>query len=268
MRYIVYLYLILGVLSLQGCSTTYSLATHEEETILMSSDKEVNMGRKLSKQVEKKFELDPDILIQNRIKEIGKKIAAVCDRQSISYHFAVLTTEKEDMINAFALPGGYLYVFRPLVDKVENDDELAAVIAHEVGHITARHSAKRAQGSLGDTALRMLLALSNTETSGATRARINEALNQLMLSYSREDEIMADKLSIKYLRLAGYNPEGAVKFLERLMDIRRKGPIKRYHRYRSHPYLSERIAITREEVYGRMDFRDYINRSEETLPIK
>lgn len=253
---------------LSGCSTTYNLATQQEEFILMSSEKEEGIGENLSKMVEEKFELEPDILIQNRVKKIGKKIAAVCDRQSISYHFAVLADDDEDKVNAFALPGGYVYIFKALLDRVESDDELAAVIAHEVGHIAARHSAKRAQGSLGNTIMRLLIAVSGTETDGATRARINEALNQLMLSYSREDEVMADRLGIKYMRLAKYNPEGAVTFLERLMEILRKAPIRRYHRYRTHPYLSERLSVVREAAHGRMEFRDYINITDETLSIK
>lgn len=252
-------------LPLCSCSVTYNLATQQEELTFITPEKEERIGRNLSSQVEEKFPLEPDILVQNRVKEIGKKLAGVCDYRSISYHFAVLTSE-EDMVNAFALPGGYVYVFKDLIDKVESDDELAAVIAHEIAHVTARHSVKRMQASLGDTFLRLALAASDIDN--ATRARANEALNQLMLSYSREDEIQADRLGIKYSGLAGYNPEGAVRFLERLMEIQRKAPIKRYFRYRTHPYLSERIAITREAVYGRMEFRDYINRRDESLNIK
>ena len=263
-KYIAILSLILLV---QGCATTYNIATHKEELIMISSEKEEAIGSSLAGQVEEKFKPDPDILVQQRVDEIGQKLAAVCDRQTITYHFAVLTSEEEeDNINAFSLPGGYIFVFKDLVDHVKNDDELACVLAHEMAHIVSKHSVKRMQASLGDAILR--LALSRAPTDGATRARANYALNQLMLSYSREDEILADKLAIKYAKLAGYNPEGMVSFLKQLLAIQQKGPIRKYHSYRSHPYLSERISIAREEVYGKMGFTDYINLQDETLPSK
>jgi predicted Zn-dependent protease len=247
-----------------GCATSYNLATHKEEFILMSSQKEERIGSNLAEQVVEKFELEPDPLLQERVKTIGRKIAAVCDRRSIPYHFAVLADT--DKVNAFSLPGGYVFIFTGMLDKMESDDELACVLAHEVGHIAARHSAKRAQGSMGDLFLR--LAVARAKIDGATRARINEALNQLIMSYSRDDEILADKLAIKYARLAGYNPEGTIIFLERLMEVQRKAPLKPYYHYRSHPHLSERLSVAKEEVYGAMEFRDYINVSDDTLTVK
>lgn len=253
---------------LSGCASTYNLATQKEEVILMSPEKEVNVGRNIARAVEERFEIEPDIFVRNRVKEIGEKIAAVSDRQSVLYYFEVLADDDEDKVNAFSLPGGYVYIFKALIDRVESDDELAAVIAHEVAHIAARHSAKRAQGSLGDSVLRLLMAVSGAEMNGVTRARIHDALNQLMLAYSREDEVQADRLSVKYLRMAGYNPEGAVTFLERLMEIQRKSPLKKYYRYRTHPHLSERLSFVRGQVRGKMDFKDYINISDEVLETK
>jgi len=267
MKPTIFILLFTILLPLGGCVTSsYNLATQREEVSFISSDKEENMGRNLAKQVEKKFELEPDALMQKKVKEIGKRIADVCDRKSISYHFAVLAGDEDDKVNAFALPGGYVFVFAALVNKAESDDELAGVIAHEVAHITARHSVKRMQASLGDTILR--LALARGEMDNATRAKANEALNQLMFAYSREDEMLADRLGVKYLKLAGYNPEGMITFLGRLLEMKRKAPIRKYRHYKSHPYLSERLSIVKEAVYGHMDFTDYINRGDESLPVK
>jgi len=267
MRFNKFVILLVSLSLVEGCAVnTYNLATQREEYIFMSSEKEEDIGRKLSKQVEKKFKLEPDPLLQERVKEIGRKIAGVCDRKSISYHFAVLADDDEDKINAFALPGGYVFIFKAMLDEMESDDEIASVLSHEIAHIAARHSVKRMQASLGDTILRLIL--SRVETDSATRAKTHEALNQLMLSYSREDEILADRVGMKYMKLAGYRPEGMLTFLNRLMDIKRKAPIRRYHRYRTHPYLSERISLVREMVHGKMEFKDYINRGDETLPVK
>lgn len=265
MRYHLIIAAIIISASLQtSAGAEYNLATQKDEFILIPSEKEENMGRNLSKQVEKKFELDPDVLLQTRVKEVGDKIVQVCDRRSISYHFAVLADKEE--INAFSLPGGYIYIFRGMLDKIENDDELAGVLAHEIAHVAARHSVKKMQASFGNTIAQ--LAIARAETDNLTRARAHQALIELMLWYSREDEVLADRLAVKYMKLAGYNPEGVVTFLNRLMEIQRKAPIKRYRDYRSHPYLSERLSVSKEEIYGKMDFRDYINVRDETLSIK
>jgi predicted Zn-dependent protease len=166
------------------------------------------------------------------------------------------------VINAFSLPGGYVYVFKDLYDRFSSDDELAAVIAHEVGHIVARHSVKRMQSAFGANVL-MVLA-SQTQTNRETMGRTYEAINSLMLSYSRDDELFADKLSVKYAKKAGYNPEGAVKVLEKLWDIQKKEPERRYMDDRTHPYLSIRLSNIKNEIYGKMDFNDYINLPAET----
>ncbi|PIU41139.1 MAG: hypothetical protein COS99_07315 [Candidatus Omnitrophica bacterium CG07_land_8_20_14_0_80_42_15] len=256
------LVLLTVALITHGCvSSNYNLATQRQEIEFISSEKEEEIGKNVAKQVERKFEIEPDVLLQERVREVGKKIADVCDRKDIEYHFEVLA--KKDEVNAFSLPGGYVFIFKGMLDKAKNDDELASILAHEVAHIAARHSIKRIQTSLGDTILR--LAIAAAKTDNWTRAMANEALNQLLLSYSREDEILADKLGIKYVKLAGYNPKGAIAVIQSLIDVQRKAPLKKYYRYRTHPYLSERLSMAREEVYGKMEFRDYINLRDETL---
>ena len=213
------------------------------------------MGRVLNKQVLEKFKLAQDPLLQKRTEDIGKKIAAVCDRQEIGYHFYVLE-EKE--INAFSLPGGYVYIFKGLIDKTEgNDSELAGVIAHEVGHIVARHSIKRLQGEQLYTVLRVLTAVSANTAKVGVAADI--AVTQLMLGYSREDEFLADKLGTRYLKLAGYDPYGMISFFIKLQQYERKQPLRQLSYYKTHPYVPDRIRIVKEELGKGMNFDDYIN---------
>lgn len=238
----------------------YNLATERDELILISTEKEVKMGESLARSVEQQFKLANDELMQKEIDEIGQAIARVCDRKDISYSFKVLAGEDlkpEQRINAFALPGGYVYLFEDMVKSLNDNDEIAAVLAHEVGHITAKHSIKKLQGSLGAMALSILT--SRMETDSNTRARANNAIGILMLDYSREDEFFADKLAVKYTKLAGYDPEGSVRVIEMLMENQRKGPIRKYIGYRSHPYLAERKATIRKEIHGQMEFEDFIN---------
>ena len=140
--------------ALSGCATEYNVATQEEETYYYSADKEVQMGRSIAEQVEKEYKLTDDPLIQKRVEDIGRKIAGVCDRKEIDYHFKVLEGEE---VNAFSLPGGFIYLNSALVEKAAGDDELAGVLAHEVGHVVARHSIKKLQAVQGYSILRVLV---------------------------------------------------------------------------------------------------------------
>lgn len=230
-----------------------------KDVIPISSEKEKKMGRSIAKEVEKKFNEVDDPLVQKRFEEIGKKLARVCDRQDLVYYFKVLKAEgdKEKYYNAFALPGGYVYIFDALMEELGTDDKIAAVIAHELGHISSRHSIKRLRSSLGASVL-MILAMA-TARDGRTVAKANEALHQLMMAHSREDEFEADKLSIKYVKKAGFDRKGVLGSLVTLQKLRKKGPEMRYIFYKSHPYLSERIAAVRTEIKGYTDFDSYIN---------
>jgi predicted Zn-dependent protease len=195
--------------------------------------------------------------VQKRVEEIGRRLAAGTDRKSIIYHFTVLTDEGDDNFNAFAVPGGYIYIFDDMVEKLGTDDKIAAVLAHEMGHVEAKHSVKRMQGSLGATLL-MLLG-SRVATDGRDIAKANAAIGQLMMSYSRHDERQADELSVKYLKKAGFDPAGAVQSLKVLKKLRKKGPMMKYSHYRSHPYVSERISHLKNTIKGYTDFDSYIN---------
>jgi len=231
----------------------------EKEDIFVSKDKEKQMGDSIAKQVEEKFDETDDPLVQKRFEDIGKRLVRVCDRQDLVYHFKVLKAkeQKERYYNAFALPGGYVYMFDALMEVLETDDRIAAVTAHELGHICARHSVKRLQGSLGTTAL-MILAIA-TAQDGRAVAKANEALAQLMMAYSREDEFEADALSVRYVKKAGFNPEGVLGSLLVLKRLRKEGRELKYRYFKTHPYLSERIAMVRSEIKGYVDFDSYIN---------
>jgi predicted Zn-dependent protease len=241
-----------------------SEAINPNDIIPVSAEKEKSMGASIAKQVEKQFETTSDPLLQKRFEDIGKRIAGVCDRQELVYHFKVLKAkgEKEKYYNAFALPGGYVYIFDAFIEVLETDDKVAAVTAHEIGHICAKHAIERLQSSLGANAL-MVLGLV-TARDGRSLAEANEALAHLMMSYSREAEFEADKLSVIYMDKAGFNKKGVLEALLMLKDIRKKGPQMRYMYYKSHPYLSERIAMVRTEIRGYKDFDSYINLPDHT----
>ena len=239
---------------LGGCSTEYSVVTGQEEQYYYSTEREVQMGRSISKQVAEQLKIAQDPLMTKRVKDIGKKIVAVCDRKDIDYEFDVIDDPE---VNAFSLPGGFVYVNSGLVEKVANDDELAGVIGHEVGHIVARHSIKRLQGSQLSTLLMVLV--SQAPSSGQVATAADAAITQLMLGYSREDEFLADQLGTRYLKKAGYNPQAMLTFLQTLQKIDKKRPLQPINSYKTHPYVPDRIRVVRQELGGHMRFNDYIN---------
>jgi MAF protein len=239
---------------LAGCSTEYNIVTGQEETYYYSTDKEVEIGKSLVQQVEKEYKPAEDPLIQKRVEDIGRKIASVCDRKDINYTFTVI---EDDEVNAFSLPGGFIYVNRGLVDKVANDDELAGVLAHEVGHVVARHSIKKLQAIMGYSLLRMLViaAPQSADVAGAADA----AFAEILTGYGRDDELLADKLSVRYAKLAGYNPRAMISFLEKLQDINRYRPLRPKSYLKTHPYVPDRIRVVKQELGEKINFSDYIN---------
>lgn len=241
------------VFMLAGCSTEYNLATRQQETLMHSTEKEVKIGEAIAQKIEKKYELVEDVDINEKVQKILNDIVAVCDRKDILYFIKVI--DDDEIVNAVSLPGGYIYLFSGLIDKVENDDQLAGVIAHEVAHIAARHSVKRLQASYGA----MLLQLAAYETAGGHMASgVNIALSTIFTEYSQKDEFESDILAVKYLRKAGYNPEEMAGFL-RVLDEHHKEEIRSYSYWRTHPGLSKRIAVVNKEVTGKMEFKDYLN---------
>lgn len=243
---------------LSGCSTEYNVATGQEEAYFYSTDREVSIGKSIAKEVEKEYKLTEDPLIQKRVEDIGKKIAGVCDRKDIVYQFRVLEDEE---VNAISLPGGFVYVNKGLVDKVANDDELAGVLAHEVGHIVARHSIKKLQAVMGYSILRILTVA--VPPGGGVTGAADAAFTELMLGYGRKDELLADELGTRYIKRAGYNPRAMVDFLKKLQDINRRKPLRPRTYLKTHPYVPDRIRVVKEELGEKISFDDYINQEED-----
>jgi predicted Zn-dependent protease len=238
--------------ALAGCTTEYNLATQQQETLLYDTDKEVKIGEAVAPRIEAQFKVITDVDVNERVERILDRIVAVCDRKDLVYFIKVLD---DDPINAVSLPGGYVYVFRGLIDKVDNDDQLAGVIAHEVAHITAKHGVKRMQNAYAA----LLLQVASTQANGNVAGGTNLALNSLFLEYSQQAEFEADRLGVKYLKKAGYDPKAMAQFLRKLKEAKEKEPLQAHSYWRTHPYLSQRIGMANQAVTGKLEFRDYLN---------
>ena len=253
-------WLAASLLLLCGCvRTNFNLATQQQEYTLTSTEKEVETGRKIARKVEEELPVVADEPMQRRVRQIGQRIAAVCDRRELIYHFTVV---EDQAVNAFSLPGGWVYLNDGLVTKTANDDELAGVIAHEVAHIAARHAVIRYESGLGMQIVQ-LATLATRQAAVAQGTGI--AMQAAQLAYARDDELEADKLAVKYLKAAGFDPKGMLTFLETLRAVNEdksnylpRGFV-RPHYAMTHPYVPDRIRGVKEAMYGVADYIDYLN---------
>ena len=232
-----------------GCTTIYNPATGRKETFFINTATEVGIGKNVAREVLKKYKVLDDEETQKSVQAIGQKIAQSSDRQDLQYTFTALDSEK---LNAFALPGGGVYIDKGLLNKLDKD-ELACVLAHEVGHIAARHAVKRIQGQIGYQLLMSIALYEVSKKDRKTAKRVSAGAGTIfgliMLGYSREDELLADRLAIKYAQKAGYNPWGMVTSLRKLKEHTKEKKLWRpLVVLRSHPYLEDRIRTAEAEV--------------------
>lgn len=222
------------MLAASGCVT--NPVTGEEQLRIISTSEEVAMGVRLDEQVRSQYKVVTGTAAADRVERIGRRIAAVSDRDDIEYHFALIAG---DELNAFAAPGGFIYVTSELLNVAENDAELAAVIAHEVGHVAALHSVNQIQLHLGYRLLSALVFGKDKETEAEAA---DVAFNTLIATgFSRRDEFQADELGVKYAAKAGYDPYGLANFFAKLQQREQEGILdKALEIVRSHPITSER----------------------------
>ena len=137
-------FIVLLILFSLSCVTTGPGG--KTDLILISSAEEVEIGQQVATEVESKEKLLSNATIQNYVNGVGQSIAKICDRTDIEYKFKVID---KDEINAFACPGGYIYVYSGLLETLDNEAQLAAILSHEVSHLVARHSMKKLQNIYG-----------------------------------------------------------------------------------------------------------------------
>lgn len=232
--------LIVPIIIFCCCATVYNPATGQNELIFITTPTEISLGNMIAARISQQFKISKDSKKINRVKEIGKKIANISDRKDLIYQFNVV---EDESLNAFTTPGGHVYINSGVVDKT-TDDELACVIGHEVGHIAARHIAKKIQAQIGYDIL-MNIALSRSGAAELQKAA-SIGFDLIMLGYSREDEILADRLGVKYAYKAGFDPYAMIVFLKKIQES--KDEELGFIFLRSHPYASQRIKMLEMQI--------------------
>jgi len=235
------------LLAFSACAT--NPVTQKQDFVLMSEKQELALGQQASAEIAKQMPLMPaDDPLVRYVDKVGQRVAAVSDRPELFYRFHVVD---DATINAFALPGGYIYIYRGLLTHMNSEAELAAVLGHEIGHVTARHAVQRytqAQGyRLGAMVASIFLPI--PQAVGQLSDLLATAVIQ---GYGRKDELQADELSIKYIPRAGYDVHATTRILQtlqRLEDIRLKEakdttgkkPEVYHGAFSSHPETKKRI---------------------------
>ena len=234
---ILFLILTLFLFLLPACAVNPVSGSHE--IMLYSTDQEVAMGRKAHPQVLKEFGYYDNRKVQAYVAAVGNRVGRHCERRDITYHFTVIDSP---IVNAFALPGGYVYVSRGLLAECNNEAQLAGVLGHELGHVNARHNMKRLQSAVG---MNILVAAVGAATGSSLWQNVSgQIMGLLSQKYSRSQEREADKLGTRYMTLAGYDPRQMSAFLQRLRELHSHEPSGLEAIMASHPLTSERVAST------------------------
>jgi len=190
-------------------------ATGKKEISLMSEAQEIQMGQEADAQVKQEMGVYNDPELQRYVTEVGMRLARSSERPNLPWHFTVVD---EPAVNAFALPGGQIYITRGILPFLHDEGQLAGVLGHEVGHVTARHSAQQYTKATGAGVGLTLLSIFVPEARPLQGAA-ESALSLLFLKYGRDDELQADRLGVQYTARSGWNPEGVAGMLTTLQRL-------------------------------------------------
>lgn len=235
--------LLPALLVLAGCAV--NPVTGERELALISESQEIQMGQQAKQQVEATLSLVDDPTLQAYVERVGQRLAAVSERPELPWSFGVID---DPTPNAFALPGGPIYITRGLLSLMDNEAELAAVLGHEIGHITARHAVSqlsRAQLAQIGLVAGMILRPELQQLGGLA----SQGMQLLFLKYGRDDERQSDDLGYRYAGTLNYDVREMVDVfaqLQRSGEMAGHSPLPSW--LSSHPYPEERIQRIQERL--------------------
>lgn len=222
-----------------GCAT--NPITGQQELMLLPEEQDFAIGRKYAPELEKQMggRIENEGL-QNYIDSVGQKIARVSHKPYWEYHFAAL---KDDSVNAFALPGGHIFITKGMLEHLQTEAQLAAILAHETVHVVARDTSNVMSNEIGISLL--LSAVTSEETSRGVMTAANLTRQIIGLRYSRKDEREADLGGLSYMVAAGYNPNGMVETMQMLQDQQK---VKTIEFLSSHPSPENRVGYLTQEI--------------------
>ncbi len=243
--YIILVAAILSVMATVPVEAVNPLTSTEHDPVLIGEQREIEIGKSTDQQIRQKYRVSADANLSQRINGIGQRLAANSARK-IRYNFTVLDDE---MVNAFAAPGGFIYITTGLLKRLKNDNEAAAILGHEIGHVVEKHSLKAIQrqmlaqfglaiiGSLlGDGGLSQGLLLKASEMSASL----------LLLKNSRVNELQSDVQGVRIMRISGYDPRAMIDVQKMLLA--QSGRNSSFAILSTHPPSQERIDMIRQAI--------------------
>ncbi len=238
------LLLLVMTILLGACAT--NPVTGDSDFTLVSEQEEIDQGRGYHPEIIKTYGLYDDPKLQQYVNRLGQELAAKSHRKDLEFHFTVLDSPE---INAFALPGGYIYITRGIMAYLDSEAELAGVLGHEIGHVTARHSVRQQAGQFASNLLGVLI---SATTGQSSLGNLSQQLSTgLIRGYGREHELEADRLGAEYLHKTGYDPDNMLEVIgvlkdqevyeKRLAESENREPNTYHGVYSTHPRNDDRL---------------------------
>src|SRR5690349_3722561 len=224
--------LVAGVLAISGCG--------------ISEDQERSLGASDAAQIDTTLPLIHDSVITQYVAALGSSMATLTSRGDLDWRCAVVNSSA---VNAFALPGGFIYVNRGAIEQADREDELAGIIGHEIGHVVRRHSVQQLEKrEKGEVALVLLCTLTRACRTPGGQVAVDVGANALAAHYSQHDEAEADSEGVMNTRRAGIDPEGLPSFFEKLLEMQKQQPTAVEAFFSTHPTDASRVAATRRQI--------------------
>ncbi|HEU0219746.1 MAG TPA: M48 family metalloprotease [Gallionella sp.] len=199
---------------LAGCAQ--NPVTGQTDFVMMSENQEIAVGRQADEQVKKQYHVYESKALQDYVNSVGQKLAKHSHRPNLPYRFTVLDSPE---VNAFALPGGYVYITRGIMAYLNSEAELAAVLGHEIGHVTARHGVRQQSAAQAADIGLTIASIFVPQINNNIGQNLSNIIGGALLSgYGREHELEADRLGAQYLARADYDPQAIISVLRTLKN--------------------------------------------------
>jgi beta-barrel assembly-enhancing protease len=212
----------------------------------VSQDEEVALGHENAAQINAQLPIVTDPALSTYIQTLGQSIAKGTSRSDLDWHFYVVNTKQ---VNAFALPGGYIYVNRGLIESTDRLDELTGTLGHEIGHVIQRHAVKQTQtAQKANVGVAVLCTLTSICESGLANVAVQVGGTAFFARHSRLDELQADSEAVVNVMRAGYDPEGIPDLFEGLLKEREYQPTIVDGWFASHPLEEARIQRAKQLI--------------------
>lgn len=237
---------IVAFVLIRHCSNrSVNPVTGKTEYVSISPEQEVALGLQSRAQLASQFGgLYPDQETQQIVKEIGDRIVKQSDANKSSYPFEFHVLDDNQTVNAFALPGGQIFITTALLTRLETEDELAGVLGHEIGHVIERHGAERMAKHELFQGLGSAAVIATGEPG--TQQIVGQVVNITLMSHGRSDELESDDLGVKYMMQSGYDPEALIRVMEVLKSA--SGGSSQPEFMSSHPHPDNRAEQIRYSI--------------------